>query len=67
MDFNVLMLSFVFGMIGLGMFQYGRKAGRMAPLVAGIGLMVLPYFIPNLIAMVVVCMVMMAAPLVVRT
>jgi hypothetical protein len=66
MDFNVLMLSFVFGMIGLGMFQYGRNAGRMVPLAMGIGLMVLPYFISNLIAMVIVCMVMMATPLVVR-
>jgi hypothetical protein len=66
MDSNVLILSFVFGMIGLGMFQYGRKAGRLVPLAAGIGLMVLPYFIPNLIAMVIVCIVMMATPMVVK-
>lgn len=37
------------------MFMYGRKAGRMVPLVAGGLLMVVPYFIPNWIAQLVLC------------
>ena len=66
MDLNSLMLSFLFGMVGMGMFMYGKKSGRLVPLGAGVGLMVVPYFIPNLIATVVVCAALMAAPWVVR-
>lgn len=66
MDFNSLMASFAFGMVGMGMFMYGKKSGRLVPLGAGIALMVVPYFIPNLIALVAVCVALMAAPWVVR-
>ena len=40
MDPNLLLASFFFGMIGLGMFMYGKKAGRMTPLCMGLALMV---------------------------
>jgi len=50
----------------MGMFMYGRKAGRMVPLVAGGLLMVVPYFLPNWIAQTVVCTALSAAPWVVR-
>jgi hypothetical protein len=66
MDFNLIMISMVFGTIGMGMFMYGKKAGRLVPLGVGVGLMVVPYFIPNLIAMVVVCAGMLAVPWVVK-
>ena len=66
MDMNLVMVSLVFGMIGMGMFMYGKNTQRMVPLGAGLGLMVVPYFIPNLIALVVVCGVLLAAPWVVR-
>jgi hypothetical protein len=66
MDFNNLMLSFLFGMIGMGMFMFGKKAGRLVPLGAGLALMVVPYFIPNLIALLVVCCALCVTPLVVR-
>jgi hypothetical protein len=65
-DFNLIMVSLVFGSIGMGMFMYGKKAGRLVPLGVGLGLMVVPYFIPNLIAMVLVCSGMLAVPWVVR-
>ena len=66
MDINLLLASLVFGMIGMGMFMYGKKAGRFVPLGAGTGLMVVPYFIPNLIVLVVVCAGLMALPWIVR-
>jgi hypothetical protein len=66
MDTNSLMLSFVFGMVGMGMFMYGKKAERFVPLAAGVGLMVMPYFAPNLLVMGVVCCVLMAMPWLVR-
>ncbi len=66
MDFNLIMVSMVFGTVGMGMFMYGKNAGRMVPLGVGVGLMVVPYFIPNLLAMVVVCGGMLAVPWVIR-
>jgi len=66
MDENHLWVSLVLGAIGAGMFLYGKKAGRMIPLAAGLGLMVVPYFIPNVIAMAAVGCVMAVAPMIVR-
>lgn len=66
MDMNLLMMSFVFGMVGMGFFSYGKKAGRYVPMGVGAGLMVVPYFITSLGVMVVVCGGLMAVPLVVK-
>jgi hypothetical protein len=62
MDFGVLMASFAFGLVGMGMFTYGRKSRRPIPLAAGMALMTVPYFIPNLIALLAVCCALTAAP-----
>lgn len=66
MDPTSLMLSLLFGMIGMGMFMYGRKASRIVPLFAGGGLMVVPYFISSLMLLVLVCAGLMAMPWVIR-
>lgn len=66
MDFNALMASFAFGVIGMGMFMYGKKAGRPVPLAAGAGLMVVPYFLTNLVLMIVVCGALTATPWLLR-
>jgi hypothetical protein len=56
------MASLVFGTIGMGMFMYGKKAGRPVPLAAGAGLMVVPYFITHLVVMIIVCGAITAVP-----
>ena len=56
----------LFGMIGTGMFMYGKKAGRMVPLGAGLALMVVPMFISNLVVMLVVCAGLTASPWIIR-
>lgn len=66
MDPTLLMLSLVFGAVGMGMFMYGRKASRMVPLFAGGGLMVVPYFISSAILMTVVCAALMAMPWIIQ-
>lgn len=66
MDNNVLMMSFFFGMIGMGMFMYGKKAGRLVPLGAGVALMAVPCFIPSLAALIIVCCGLTALPWIVR-
>ena len=68
MDFdgNMLMASFVFGMVGLGMVMFGKKSGRFVPMAAGAALMAVPYVISNLIALLVVGVVLSATPWIVR-
>jgi hypothetical protein len=66
MDGVDLAVSLLFGMVGMGMFMYGRKAGRFVPLVAGGLLMVVPYFLPNWIFQTVVCSILTASPWVVK-
>jgi hypothetical protein len=66
MEGNELIVSFLFGLVGAGMFIYGRKAGRFVPLITGGLLMAIPYFIPNWIAQLVVCSILTAVPWLIR-
>ena len=62
MDPNYIMLSLLFGVIGVALFWYGKKAQRTAHVTAGIALMAFPYFITNLIAMTAIGVVIALAP-----
>jgi hypothetical protein len=62
MDGNLLLVSFLFGMVGMALFTYGKKAQRVSHIAAGIGLMTIPYFISNLLLMVVICCAITAVP-----
>jgi hypothetical protein len=42
-----LILGVLFGSVGIGFFIYGRKQRAVVPLLCGLALMVVPYFIPN--------------------
>ena len=66
METGILFASFFFGTIGMGMFTYGYKTGRMVPMGAGGVLMVVTYFIPNLVVMLLVCSAITAVPWFVR-
>jgi hypothetical protein len=46
--------------------MYGKNAGQLVPMGAGVGLMICPYFITNLIALLLVCAGLAIAPFVVR-
>ena len=48
METGPLFLSLFIGAIGSGLFIYGKKQSRMPQLLAGIALVVYPYFVPNL-------------------
>ena len=61
-DPNYLMLSLLFGALGMGLFMYGKKSGRLPHLGAGIALMTCPYFITNLIAMTSICIILAIVP-----
>ena len=66
MDGNLLLLSFLFGLVGTGMFMYGKKAGRMVPLGVGAALVAVPYVITNVIVLLVVGCVLSAVPWLIR-
>jgi hypothetical protein len=66
MDTTSLMLSMLFGTVGVGFVMYAKKAGRLLPAIVGLALMVLPYFIPNVVVLLVVCIVLTAVPFVLR-
>ena len=55
MDGTALLLwGIFFGSVGIGFFMYGRRQRAPVPLVTGIALFLLPYFIPNVYLLVVV-------------
>ncbi len=54
MNANALFASVVVGSIGFGFFLYGKRQRRMPHLVAGIALMVFPYFVGSVALMLVI-------------
>jgi hypothetical protein len=63
---SVLLWGLLFGSIGFGFFLYGKKQKAVVPLIAGIALCVVPYFIANVYVLVAVGVVLMAIPYFVR-
>jgi hypothetical protein len=61
-DVGVLLWGLLFSSIGLGFFLYGKKQRAVVPLVCGLVLMIYPYFIPNVIALVAIGVVLTAVP-----
>ncbi len=66
MEMSTLLWGVVFGAIGLGYFLYARKQRAPVPLVCGLALMAIPYFISNNWVLVLVGVVLMAVPYFVR-
>jgi hypothetical protein len=46
-DPSSLFLGLLFGAIGTGFFIYGKKQASLVPLICGLLLMVVPYFVPD--------------------
>jgi hypothetical protein len=62
MQVSTLLWGVLFSSMGLGFFIYGKKQHAPVPLVCGIALMIYPYFIPNVIALVAIGIVLSAIP-----
>ena len=62
----VLLWGLLFGSIGFGFFLYGKKQKAVVPLITGIALCVIPYFIANVYILIGVSLVLMAIPYFVR-
>jgi hypothetical protein len=62
MNVSILLWGVLFSSIGFGFFLYGRKQRATVPLVCGLVLMIYPYFVPNVIALVMIGIVVAAIP-----
>jgi len=63
---SLLIWGMIFGAIGLGFLIYGKKQKAVVPLITGIALFVIPYFISNVYMLVIVGAVLVALPYFVR-
>ena len=63
---SIMLWSVLFGGIGLGYFIYGKKQKKAVPFLAGIGLMVYPYFMPSVIVLLIVGAMLIAIPYFIR-
>jgi len=52
----------LFGSVGFGYFLYGKRQSAVVPLVCGIALMIFPYFISNVLILVVIGIALAALP-----
>ena len=62
----LLLWGVLFSSIGLGFFVYGKKQSRLVPLVAGLALMVYPYFVDTVPLVLGVGITLIALPYFVR-
>jgi predicted membrane protein len=63
---SLLIWGMLFGAVGLGFFVYGRKQRAIIPLIAGIALLCLPYFLSNVYLLVLIGGVFVVLPYFVR-
>ena len=63
---RIVVLGMLYSSIGLGFFVYGKRQRAVVPLVCGLALMVFPYFVSNIILLVVIGAVLIAVPYFVR-
>lgn len=63
---SILIWGVIFGSIGLGFFIYGKKQKAIIPLLSGIGLMVVPYFISNMYILILSGIVLVALPYIIK-
>ena len=66
MSASLLLWGMLFGSVGLGFFMYGKKQAAVVPLVCGLVLMILPYFIANAILLVSIGVALIVLPYFVR-
>jgi len=65
-DSSFLIWSMLFGSIGLGFFLYGKKQRKIVPFVAGMTLFIFPYFVSDLLVMLIAGAVICAIPYFIR-
>ena len=62
MSTSLLLWGVLFGSVGFGYFLYGKRQAAIVPLVCGVALMIFPYFVSNVLILVVVGIALAALP-----
>ena len=63
---SLIIWGMLFGAIGLGFFVYGKRQKAIVPLLVGIALFIVPYFISNAYVLVIVGALLVALPYYIR-
>lgn len=63
MSVNGLMLAMLFGSIGMGYIVYGRRQQKGIALFSGVSLCVYPYFVSNTLAILLIGLALVSAPI----
>ncbi len=66
MDQAQLLWGLLFGSIGMGFLIYAKQQRAVVPLVAGLGLSIYPFFVSNVLALVLIGVALTAAPYFIR-
>ncbi len=66
MDATTLFAGVILGSIGLGFIAYGRKQKNPIALVSGVALCGMPYFLSNLLLLILASIVAIALPFVIK-
>ena len=61
-DTNTLFAGMLFGSIGMGYIIYGKKQQNFIALLSGVALCGIPYFVANVLLLVLICGALMAIP-----
>jgi hypothetical protein len=67
MSTSSILSGLLFGSIGSGFFIYGKKQQEGVPLVCGLALIILPYFVSSTLVLVLLGVTLMAVPYFMRT
>jgi len=58
---SFLFASLIWGSVGVGYFIYGKRQGSWAPMVAGVLMVAVSYFVASAVLMSLICIASMAA------
>ena len=65
MEPSVLLIGMFAGVIGVAYFVYGKRQTKVTPMIAGVLLCIYPYFFESVLWLVVVGLLLLAAPFVI--
>jgi hypothetical protein len=66
MDTTSITISVFAGIFGCAYFVYGKKQQKLIPLLSGVGLCVVPYFIESNMMLIGACIAMLIAPFLIK-
>ena len=62
MNTNTIMLAMLFGAVGMGYIVYGKRQKKGMALLSGLALCAYPYFVSNILIVIIIGIVLMAVP-----